>query len=234
MIVKEPPKRDGTVVVRYKIPQMRKIEWYYDSLFLSYTQLFKFKIELLSNREFLDISHITPISSSRGSRANVFVFVMYSNFSVLIHEVELLLDKPREIEKLLAKAKTAENGRAFQDDISVELENEESFDVFSESKQEDDQVSGMKFYEFTEKAHSLLNNVIAGYSRLELMERKKDSLDDFLLSELVENKTLALNLLRKSKTFSSLEQMNEVITHYTPIVKSLYNYNPSGNQIVSS
>jgi hypothetical protein len=234
MIAKEPTKKNDTVVVRYKIPQKRQVDLFsYSSFFLSNTQIFKFKTELLLNFDYLDVSHIIPVSNSSRPKANLIVFVFHSNFHALIHEVEDLLGKHGRIEPLLAKAKIAENRKAVEDDISVELENGESADVFSEVELEEEQVSGMRFYEYNEKAHSLLNKVIAGYSRLALSERKKETPDAQFLKEIDENKSLATNLLRKSKTFSSLDQMNEVITQYTPIARVLYDYNPSGSPIVS-
>jgi hypothetical protein len=216
--------KGSAVIVRYKLP-LRRVEWAHRSLFLSYRQLFKFKTAIVLDPDFFDIAHVAPISGSARHKADFLVFVLHSFTHDQIRQVETLLDKPGRITHLLQEATTGLSRKVTENDLSVEIEDQEPFAEFSDDEpQEEAPASAMKFYEYTEKVHALLNEAVAGYTRLEMKETKKEKPDTDLLAEIDSNRALAINLLRKFKTFSSLERMSEIVDEYTPIVKALYQY----------
>lgn len=232
-------EKNPAVVVRYRLTKPSySVSLRYPGMFLPADQRFRFKAELGLKgwaRTGSFISHFRignhPVPSP------VFQIILTSSETDHIQDLEQLLGKPGQIVSLVLQAKFAPSGRAQQDDLTVSLEDWEAVDDFgdfsaeAEAEVPDEPISGQRFYEYTEMAHALLNDVVAGYTRLAFRERKKGNQDTEFLTELEVNKTLALTLLRQSKTFSSLDQLREVIDNYTPIVRALYN--PSTSLAVS-
>lgn len=233
-------KKEPAVVIRYR-PSRRYSESRprYAGVFLSADQLFKLKFELMIRNVFVNVALISPLLSRHGLRAPIFQFVLSSPASDHIHDLEVVLNKPGQIRFLIMQAKTAPTKKAHQDDLSVSIEDWEALDPFAdfsaeaEAETSSEPISGHLFFEYTELAHTLLNDVIAGYTRLAFRERKKENPDAEFLAELEVNKALALTLRRQSKTFSSLDHLREVVDDYTPIARALYDSTSSSHLAAS-
>lgn len=222
MPVKELKKEKSAVTVRYRMPALQ-MSFHYHAYLLSTEKFLRFKTRIAFDKEDLDMAVISPIGTSF-SRPLIMQFILYAFTDDQIQQVEFVLDKPGRIKQLLSQAYAARNKMAHDYDLSVTLGVKGAVDDFADFSAEVEPVSGLKMYEFTEKAHTLLNEAVAGYSRLSLKEKKKPSPDTTFLTQIDANKSLALGLLRQSKTFSSLDELMEIVAEYTPIVKNLYDY----------
>jgi hypothetical protein len=78
----------------------------------------------------------------------------------------------------------------------------------------------LDWYSLTESANSILNGLIALASREHMKELDKANPDQKRIAELVALRDEAMKVNRDSKTFSSLEKMEEVIEKYSPILLS--------------
>ncbi len=224
-------KKGPAIVVRYRLPVKSAGVRYFPRVFLSSDRQFKFRLALAFKNADLAVELISPLIS-HFSKSPIFKFTLSATETKQIQDVEAFLDKPGRVVYLIGEAKRAKNKKAHENELSVSLEDLEAMEDFADFSPEgesEELVSGMKFYEYTETAHALLNDVVAGYTRLAFKEKKKELPDTGFLAELEANKILALNLLRQSKTFASLDEMSEVITEYTPIVRALYDRNSSSS-----
>jgi hypothetical protein len=227
--------KEPAIVVRYRLRRRtRVVPSRYFGMFLSADQQFKFKAAMgLKNWKHTG-TFISPVGlGSQAVQTPIFKIVLSSSETDHIQDLEQLLDKPGQITSLVMQAKFAPTGSAKQDDLTVSLETSSSVNEFDAFPAEIDTVvypatvSGHRFYEYTETAHSLLNSVVAGYTRLAFREGKKESPDTELLAEIEANRALALSLLGQAKTFSSFDQLEEVIDNFTPIARALYNSSTS-------
>jgi len=225
MSVKELIKKDATLVVRYELPRRRQRNEPYASIFLSDDKINELNIGVLHN---LELQRIYPAHSKKREEPEIYVIFLDATDMTGIQVLETVIGKPGIIVGLMTKARTALGRKAKKDAVTVELGS------VTERKKEKGKVNGMKFYELTETAHSLLSDVVAGYARLAYREKKKAKLGVRLLKKIEANRLLAMSLLRKSSTFSSLDQMEEVIAAYTPIAKELYNYSAPVNEVIGS
>lgn len=230
MTVKETNKKKPAVVVHYR-PTQKYYRSRYPGLFLPPDRQIKFKLAslVLENSGFT-VSSVYRMQPGHPPSITLVLFILTSEEDQPIHDVEIVLDKPGQLLMLIGEAKQSPNRRAQNDDLSVSVTDDwESLNAFYDFAFEDTEasrepVSGLLFYEYTETAQALLNDAIAGYTRLSFQERKKHQPDAALLDELEKNKKIALSLLRQPQTFSSIDRLQEVIEDYTPIVRSLLTY----------
>ena len=224
-------EQNPAIVVRYRpSPRARRVPYRYVTMVLPADRQIKLKFEALVQHIFFQMAYsITP--ERPGHTASVWQFVLPSEEAKPIHDMEVVLEKEGQITKLIMEAKDAPNKRAQQDDLSVSftydwelLTDFGDFDIKATGEPAE-AVSGLRFYEYTETANALLNDVVAGYTRLAFHERKKSQPDPIFLDELESTKRLALTLLRQPQSFFSMDRLQEVIEDYTPIVRSLFEHN---------
>ena len=84
-----------------------------------------------------------------------------------------------------------------------------------------EEVSGMDFYVAAELSKSVLNDIVATYTRIEFKEGRKQNPDFSRIREFDEKRSEVLGLLYKSENFSSLDNMNKIIEKYLPVLKQL-------------
>src|SRR5579863_2870765 len=220
---------DKRVVVRFKFSP-RSQDRYIQRVFLPYERMVMVKLQLAVRTKYIRAAIISPINLHGSSQRKMVQFVLPFAEKNRLNEIESLFDIKGRINTLVNEAIRSRTFRAHDEDLSVAIEDMENVEDFVvDEVEEQATISGMTFYEYTEKAHALLSQVIAGYSRLELQERKKEHPDAHFLEELQNNQAVAFNLLRKADTFSSIDQMSELISDYTPIVRALYE-DPSTHQ----
>jgi hypothetical protein len=83
------------------------------------------------------------------------------------------------------------------------------------------EVSGMDFYVASELSNSILNDIVAAYTRLEFKEGRKQSPDFNVIRQYDMKRSEVWKVLCKSENFSSLASMNKIIEVYTPILKQV-------------
>jgi len=86
-----------------------------------------------------------------------------------------------------------------------------------------EEVSGMDFFVAIELSNSILNDIVAAYTRLEFKEGRKQTPDFNLIREYDLKRSEVWKVLCKSENFISLDKMNEIIEIYTPILKQILN-----------
>jgi hypothetical protein len=86
-----------------------------------------------------------------------------------------------------------------------------------------EEVSGMDFFVASELSNSILNDIVATYTRLEFKEGRKQTPDFNLIREYDLKRAEVWKELNKSENFQSFKRMNEIIEVYTPILKQLDN-----------
>lgn len=212
---------ERVVVLNYLLPRPA-LDFSYSYFFLPLEQELKFKI--LLNRHFAESKIRIVESVTPGDRFADKVFEVWftAHFEDHIKDIESLFNAQGRIEKMWTALQTKAVQRIQDKDLLVALENISDLDYFYGIPIEEEKVSSIKFFEYSEKTHSLLNEAVTGYTRLVFREKKKKNPDELLLEKLRAAKELAMNLLRKSDTFSSLDKMINVVAQYTPIVKALY------------
>jgi hypothetical protein len=84
-----------------------------------------------------------------------------------------------------------------------------------------EEVSGMDFFVASELSNSILNDIVAAYTRLEFKEGRKQSPDFKQIREWDLKRAEVWKVLSKSENFMSLTKMNEIIETYTPILKQV-------------
>ncbi|MBS1663715.1 MAG: hypothetical protein JST68_21910 [Bacteroidetes bacterium] len=239
MEVKTQRQKAPAVVVSYRLARpYYRVPSRYLGMFLPADRQFKLKVDLVLKDAGFGIYFISDIRPGFRTSGSIFQFVLPSEGDKPIHDVEIFLDKPGQIVALIIEAKQAPTKRAQHEDLSVWLEDWDSLNAFhdfpiEENEKLEESNSGLRLYEYTETAHTLLNDVIAGYTRLAFRERKKEIPNTDFLAELDANKMLALDLLRQPETFSSIERLLEVIEDYTPIARTLFDSSSSSSLAAS-
>ncbi len=238
MAVKQ-KKEKPAIVVRYRPTRKAiRVSSRYVPIFLPVERQYNLMLETITQQ--MKGVIVRSINLMRPGRpSSVWQFVINSEEAQPIHDMEVVLEKEGQITKLIMEAKGAPDKRARQDDLSVLftydwelLTDLGDFDLKA-TGEPDGPTSGLRFYEYTETANALLNDVVAGYTRLAFQERKKSQPEPGLLEELEINKKLALTLLRQPQSFFSIDRLQEVIEDYTPIVRSLFEHNSASSLAAS-
>jgi hypothetical protein len=86
-----------------------------------------------------------------------------------------------------------------------------------------EEVSGTDFFVASELSNSILNDIVATYTRLEFKEGRKQTPDFNLIKEYDAKRADVFKELCRPDNFKSLDGMNKIIAMYTPILKEIMN-----------
>lgn len=83
------------------------------------------------------------------------------------------------------------------------------------------EVSGVEFFVASELSNSILNDIVAAYTRLEFKEGRKQNPDFDVIRQFDAKRSEVFKELCKLENFNSLANMNKIIEVYTPILKQV-------------
>jgi hypothetical protein len=85
------------------------------------------------------------------------------------------------------------------------------------------EVGGMDFFVASELSNSILNDIVAAYTRLEFKEGRNQSPDFKVIREYDLKRSEVFKELCRLDNFKSVDSMNKIIETYSPILKQLDN-----------